>query len=223
MRDFEDSSVIKFLTKEEKQQKEIHKRLDVVYGEDAPSYFKVKFWAKQFKRGRELIEDVPHSGQPVEEHSKKMYQKVEIIIFEDRCVKKIVCCCSSTKCLHTSCKRHAVNHPPFSPDPPPSEIFLFRNMKTFPCAQPFPDNKAVKEAVIGGKLTSGGKIEVSGAINGPNRVPLANLAFVTTVVEPSAKSFTAKLAGRVNRACVGGAAVAIGNLTARNALFSDAH
>jgi hypothetical protein len=37
-----------------------------VYGESAPSYYKVKFWSKQFKWRRELIQDDPHTGRPVE-------------------------------------------------------------------------------------------------------------------------------------------------------------
>jgi hypothetical protein len=37
-----------------------------VYGESAPSYYKAKFWSKQFKWGRESIEDDPHTGRPVE-------------------------------------------------------------------------------------------------------------------------------------------------------------
>ena len=34
-----------------------------VYGESSPSYYKVKFWSKQFKGGRESIEDDPHTGR----------------------------------------------------------------------------------------------------------------------------------------------------------------
>ena len=43
----------------------------VVYGESAPSYYKVKFWSKQFKWGRESIKDDPHTGRPVEAILKK--------------------------------------------------------------------------------------------------------------------------------------------------------
>ena len=52
-------------------------RMVVVYGESAPSYYKVKFWSKQFKWGRESIKDDPHTGHPVEATSEEMCQKME--------------------------------------------------------------------------------------------------------------------------------------------------
>ena len=45
--DFEQRSVKKFLSKEGKKPKEIPERMVAVYGESAPSYYKVKFWSKQ--------------------------------------------------------------------------------------------------------------------------------------------------------------------------------
>ena len=60
--DLEQRSVVKFLTKEGKKPKEIFERMVVVYGKSAPSYYKVKFWSKQFKWGRESIKDDPHMG-----------------------------------------------------------------------------------------------------------------------------------------------------------------
>lgn len=85
--DLEHRSVIKFLTKEGKKPKEIHERLVAVYGEDAPSSYKVKFWSKQFKWGRESIEDDPHTGRPVEASSPEVCKKVEDLIMADRRVK----------------------------------------------------------------------------------------------------------------------------------------
>jgi len=82
--DFEQRSIIKFLTKEGKKPKEILERLLAFYGESAPSYYKVKFWSKQFKWGRESIEDGPHTGRPVEATSEEMYQKFESLILADR-------------------------------------------------------------------------------------------------------------------------------------------
>jgi len=41
--DLEQRSVITFLTKEGKKQKEILERMVAVYGKSAPSYYKVKF------------------------------------------------------------------------------------------------------------------------------------------------------------------------------------
>ena len=69
--DLEQRSVIKFLTKEGKKPKEILERMVAVCGEPAPSYYKVKFWSKQFKWRRESIEDDPHTGRPVEATSEK--------------------------------------------------------------------------------------------------------------------------------------------------------
>ena len=72
--DLEHRSVIKFLTKEGKKSKDILERMVAVYGESAPSYYKVKFWSKQFKWRRESIEDDPHTGRPVEATSEEMCQ-----------------------------------------------------------------------------------------------------------------------------------------------------
>jgi hypothetical protein len=47
--DLEQGSVLKFLNKESKKPKEILERMVTVYGESAPSYYKVKFWSKQLK------------------------------------------------------------------------------------------------------------------------------------------------------------------------------
>ena len=68
-------SVIKFLTKEGKKPKEIHERMNAVYGDVSSSYYQVKFWSKQFKRGRGTIEDDLCSGRTVEASSKEMCQK----------------------------------------------------------------------------------------------------------------------------------------------------
>ena len=54
-----------------------------VYGESAPSYYKVKLWSKQCKWGRESIEDDPHTGRPVEATSEEMCQKLESLILAD--------------------------------------------------------------------------------------------------------------------------------------------
>ena len=70
MSDMELRSMIKFLTKEGKNSKEIHERMNAVYHDVLPSYYQVKFWSKQFKKDRESIEDYSHSGRPVEASSK---------------------------------------------------------------------------------------------------------------------------------------------------------
>jgi len=85
--DLKQRSVITFLTKEGKKPKEIIERMVAVYGESVPSYYKVKFWSKQFKWGRESIEDDPHTDYPVEATSEEMYQKLESWILADRRMK----------------------------------------------------------------------------------------------------------------------------------------
>jgi hypothetical protein len=83
----EQRSVIKFISKEGKKPKEILERMVAVYGESAPSYYEVKFWSKQFKLGRESIEDDPHTGRPVEVTSEELCQKLESLILADRRMK----------------------------------------------------------------------------------------------------------------------------------------
>ena len=70
--------------KEGKKPKEIHERMN---GDVSPSYYQVKFWSKQFKWSRKVIEDNSHSGRPVKASSKEMCQKLEDIILQDRHVK----------------------------------------------------------------------------------------------------------------------------------------
>ena len=83
----EHRSVVKFLTKEGKKANEIIERMVIVYGESAPSYYKVKCWSKQFPWGRESIKNDPHTGGPVEAISEEMCQKLESLIFSDRRMK----------------------------------------------------------------------------------------------------------------------------------------
>jgi hypothetical protein len=59
---FEHRSVTKFLNKEGIQPKDIHQRLVNVYSDHALSKTTVARWAAEFKRGRESIEDDPHTG-----------------------------------------------------------------------------------------------------------------------------------------------------------------
>ena len=86
-RDLVRCTVIKFLTKEAKKPKEIHERMNAVYGDVSPSYYQVKFWSKQFKWSRESIEGDSRSGRPVEASSKEICQKVKDMILQDRRVK----------------------------------------------------------------------------------------------------------------------------------------
>ena len=52
-------TVIEFLTLENVQPQQIHNRMVIVYGENAPSYATVKRWAAEFRRCRTSLEDDP--------------------------------------------------------------------------------------------------------------------------------------------------------------------
>lgn len=81
-------AVIKFLTKEGKGPTEINERLHAVYGADAPSFSTVKFWARQFKSGRESLNDDPRSGRPVEATGDDIVEKIEDLILENNRLTK---------------------------------------------------------------------------------------------------------------------------------------
>jgi hypothetical protein len=57
---------IKFLTKEANGPKVIHQRMIIVYGNEGPSLFQIRFWSEQFRWGRDSTQDDPKSGRPVE-------------------------------------------------------------------------------------------------------------------------------------------------------------
>ena len=73
----EHRSVMKFLTKEERSAKEVFKRMQVVYGDKGLSYDQVKYWCKQFKWGREGVEDDPRPGRPSDATNEETCRKVE--------------------------------------------------------------------------------------------------------------------------------------------------
>ncbi|XP_031638840.1 protein GVQW3-like [Contarinia nasturtii] len=84
-------AVIKFFTKESIAPKDINDRLRAVYGELAPSYTRVKEWAKQFKWGRESLEDDPHTGRPVEATAPDVVEKLDHLVHENsRMSKKVL-------------------------------------------------------------------------------------------------------------------------------------
>ena len=76
-------AVIKFLTKEGLAPAAIKQRLDGVYGE-ASSYSTVKEWAKQFRLGRESIEDELRQGRPMEVVTEENIRLIEEQILSDR-------------------------------------------------------------------------------------------------------------------------------------------
>ena len=80
-------AVIKFLTKEGINVKEIHKRMTGVYSDSSPAYSTVAKWASEFKRGRSFLEDDPRSGRPADFITKEMVASVETLIMENRRIK----------------------------------------------------------------------------------------------------------------------------------------
>jgi hypothetical protein len=58
--------VIKFPSKEGLVPSAVKQHLGGVCGETSPLYSTVKEWAKQFRLGRESVEDGPREGRPVE-------------------------------------------------------------------------------------------------------------------------------------------------------------
>ena len=80
-------AVIKFLSKEGLAPAAIKQRLDGVYGEASPSYSTVKEWAKQFRLGRECVEDEPREGRPVEVVTEENIRCIEEELLSDRRLK----------------------------------------------------------------------------------------------------------------------------------------
>jgi hypothetical protein len=48
-------------------------------GEDAPSYFTIKFWSKSFRS----LQDDPRCGRPVEARTNENIKKVEVLVLAD--------------------------------------------------------------------------------------------------------------------------------------------
>jgi len=76
-------TVIEFLTLENVQPQQIHNRMVVVYGENAPSYATVKRWAAEFRRGRTSLEDDPQSGRPSDAVCEENCHAVENIVMQN--------------------------------------------------------------------------------------------------------------------------------------------
>jgi histone-lysine N-methyltransferase SETMAR len=84
---FEHRAVIKFLTAEGSNAKEIHNRLVVVYGNESPVYSTVAKWNAEFRRGRTSLKDDPRSGRPVEVVTEDLCAAVETTVMADRRLK----------------------------------------------------------------------------------------------------------------------------------------
>jgi transposase len=75
------------LFKEGQSTTEIKKRLDNVYGDSASSYPTAKDWVKEFRLGRESVEDVQHEGRPVEVLIRETINLIEQEVLSNRRLK----------------------------------------------------------------------------------------------------------------------------------------
>ena len=80
-------AVIRYLYLKGKTGQEIHCELTNVYGSSAPLYAQVRFWVREFKRGRTSSEDETRSGRPLDATDEEMCNKVRDLVYSDRRVK----------------------------------------------------------------------------------------------------------------------------------------
>ena len=64
--------------------KEIHGELADVYGSSALSYAQVKFWVREFKRGRTSLEDEARSERPLDATDEEICKKIWDLVYSDR-------------------------------------------------------------------------------------------------------------------------------------------
>jgi len=67
-----------------KAPKELHVILTETLGEQAPSYYTVKNWVVQFKRGDFFTCDAPRPGRPKTMSTQEIIDQIHEIILEDR-------------------------------------------------------------------------------------------------------------------------------------------
>ncbi|XP_030749345.1 protein GVQW3-like [Sitophilus oryzae] len=80
-------AVIKHLVLKGNTPAQIKHELDSVYGESAPSFTIVKFWAAEFKRNRKSLGDYERSGRPKTATTDDNIAKVHQILLDDRRIK----------------------------------------------------------------------------------------------------------------------------------------
>ncbi|KAL0852947.1 hypothetical protein ABMA27_012740 [Loxostege sticticalis] len=173
---FEHRAVIKFLSKEGNTPTQIRERMLKVFGDSSPSEFVIKFWSKQFKHGRESLEDDPRSGRPISAVTADNVEKVKNLILADRRIKqweiardvgiskerrrgklsKGVLILQDNAPVHTALTARSalskngfteINHPPYSPDLAPCDYFLFKDLKKKLRGRRFSTDEEMKEAV----------------------------------------------------------------------------
>ncbi|XP_039964258.1 protein GVQW3-like [Bactrocera tryoni] len=87
MEKIEYRAVIKFLFLKGNTPSQIKDELDSVYGDSAPSFTTVKFWAAEFKRGRRSLEDDERPGRPKTVTTNDNIAKVHQLVLDDRRIK----------------------------------------------------------------------------------------------------------------------------------------
>ncbi|XP_029155672.1 uncharacterized protein LOC114928587 [Nylanderia fulva] len=80
-------AVIKYLFLKGNTPTQIKDELDSVYGDSAPSFTTVKFWAAEFKRGRKSLGDDERSGRPKTATTDENIAKVHQMVLDDRRIK----------------------------------------------------------------------------------------------------------------------------------------
>ena len=66
---------------------QIKDELDSVYGDSAPSFITLKFWAAEFKRGPKRLGDDERSGRPKTATTDENIAKVHQMVLDDRRIK----------------------------------------------------------------------------------------------------------------------------------------
>ena len=87
MEKIEYRAVIKYLFLKGNMPTQIKVELDTVYGDNAPSFTTVKFWAAEFKRGRKSLGDDERSGRPKTATADDNIAKVHQMVLDDRRIK----------------------------------------------------------------------------------------------------------------------------------------
>ena len=80
-------AVIKYLFLKGNTPAQIKDELDSVYGDSAPSFTTVKFWAAEFKRGRKRSGNHERSERPKTATSDENIAKVHEMVLDDRRIK----------------------------------------------------------------------------------------------------------------------------------------
>ena len=80
-------AVKKFLVKEGLTPKEIHSKFTKVYGDSSPSFWTIKKWAAEFKRGRTSLEHDPRDGRPKSATTPEITEQVHDMLLDDRRMK----------------------------------------------------------------------------------------------------------------------------------------